>query len=567
MNSVKISIVTGPFKGKVHHLSKNEIIIGRDDSCDVSLMNKNISRQHTKIIRKDNDFEIQDLNSRNGTFVNDKRISVSPLNNGDRIIIGGFMLGFYISDETAEEDTVISTRSGYGDIMIDTQGKGFFTDDLESKDITEIKKSKKDLATIYKISQKINSVLNIEKLYSLALDIIFEEIKTVEFCSILLLLHDDELSCEASRNRDPNKNKSFSRNFSKEILRNVLKEKKAILTHNVQEDERFDNSQSVCALDIRSTMCVPLQNRNAILGIIQANTSSIDHKFTKNDLEFLSAIGMIIGSAIQNAILYDQLSKEKQHLKQVNQKLKVAQDGLIQSEKLAAVGQLSVGIVHDIKNPITVIQGHVNLMQEVMKDATIQTKTKFDFNKSLNAIEEGAIHCTAVINQLLHFSKQKPLEKTDVIINELIQSALQFVSHEFVKNQIQVDTDFQCNAATIVVDINQIKQLLINIFLNAIQAMDKENATIKIHTSSGFNEDTEFLILTITDNGVGMSDKTKSKIFDPFFSTKELNEGYGGTGMGLAVSYGIIENHNGNIQVDSQEGIGTTFTISLPTKK
>ncbi len=561
MDCAKLSVVTGPFKGKIFSINKKEMVIGRDPKCEIYISVQNISRAHAKIVQCGEGFQIEDLDSRNGTFVNDQRVAIQDLIDGDRIVLGGYMLSFHLSETSIDTPSDGFNNTKTQNIMINTQEREFFKSE---KNIEEIKKSKEKLTGIYNISKKLSSELDLDTLYEKTIKYIMEELSLIDFCSILLVLDEDELSCEASRYRDPTKRLTSGKTFSKTILKSVLNEKKALLINDPQEDNRFSNANSIVSLDLRSTICAPLQNNNKILGIIQVNTSSISEKFTEDDLDFISALGFLLGSFIDNAMLYNKLSEEKERLKKINKKLQVAQDGLIQSEKLAAVGQLSAGIVHDIKNPMTVIQGHAKLLQEIIKGTEHEEVDGFNILNSLQSIDEGTSHCNDILNQMLQFSKQKTPEKIDTNINNVINETVKFLSHEINKRGSIVNIDLDDSLNKIKIDPNQIKQVIINIIVNAIQACDKK-PTIDIKTTKAFIDNKNYLRLTIKDNGSGMPEDVKSKIFEPFFSTKEAGEGLGGSGMGLSVSYGIIKNHGAKINVESEMGNGTQFIIDFPT--
>ncbi len=563
MDDAKLSVVTGPFKGKVFTINKDQMVIGRDPKCEVYISVQNISRAHAKIVRAGDKYQIEDMDSRNGTFVNDQRVSIGDLVDGDRIVLGGYMLAFHISEGTIDSSPSSFNNTKTQNIMINTQEREFFSGE---GGVEELKKSKEKLAGIYKISQKLTSELDLDILYDKTIEAIMEEIHIIDFCSILLVLEKNELSCEASRYRDVSKRVSARKTFSKTILKSVLDEKKALLINDPQEDDRFENSNSLMNLDLRSTICAPLQNNNKILGIIQVNTSSVKDRFSEDDLEFISALGFLVGSYIENAMLYNQLSEEKEALKNANKKLKLAQDSLIQSEKLAAVGQLSAGIVHDIKNPMTVIKGHSKLLQEIIKGTEHEEVDGFNILTSLVSIEEGTTHCNDILNQMLQFARQKPPEMILSNLNDVIAETTSFLSYEINKNRAIVNTNFSDELDKVKIDPSQIKQILINMIINGMQACE-EKPLIEITTEQVLVADKFYARLLIRDNGTGMPDDVKNKIFEPFFTTKEAGEGLGGSGMGLSVAYGIIQNHSGKINVESELGLGTTFIIDLPLTK
>jgi len=366
------------------------------------------------------------------------------------------------------------------------------------------------------------------------------------------------------RFRDPD-NFSDAPAFSKTIIDCVMKEMNAVLIYDALSDSRFENAQSVAGLAIRSSMCVPLRGHKQIIGIIQANTLHPRNRFSSDDLRLLTAIGSQIGTTLENSLLYEKLETEKISLRTANDKLTKMHNSLIQSEKLAAVGQLTAGIVHDIKNPMTVIAGHAKIVKSLLESEKITEIDGINVIDSLNEVSGAISHCNDIISNLLQFSKGSPPEKVPSSLNSIVKSILDFLRHEIRKKMIALESDFDSSVPDVQADANQIKQVLLNIIINAIQAVSEKGKISVITSLVQESEENVFVAVRIRDNGPGMSEEIRSKIFDPFFTTKEASAGKcGGSGLGLSMSYGIIENHGGRIDVWSEPGRGSEFTILLP---
>jgi len=311
-------------------------------------------------------------------------------------------------------------------------------------------------------------------------------------------------------------------------------------------------------------MCVPLQSRDHLLGVLQANAVLVEHRIDRDDLKLLSAIGVQAGTALENALLYEKLATEKAALHEAHERLKSAHDGLVQSEKLAAVGRLTAGIVHDVKNPMAIILTYAELLEKQLKEHRIEKVGDMDVLDSLKTIQEGVLHCNEIINRLLQFAKQAPPAKCLIHINELVENTVVFLSHEMSKARVQPDKRLAADLPPILADANQIRQVLLNILINAIQSLDTKDGKIAIITEKEQSNGKTFVVCRIQDDGMGMTADVKKRIFDPFFSTKKQEDSLGGTGLGLSVSYGIIQNHGGTIEVDSEPGKGSSFSIKLP---
>ncbi len=223
---------------------------------------------------------------------------------------------------------------------------------------------------------------------------------------------------------------------------------------------------------------------------------------------------------------------------------------LARSEKLSSLGQMAAGIAHEINNPMTGILLYANL---ISADKQFSPLLKEDIKVVIRETER----CAAIVRQLLDFSRETKPESHWSALNDIIEAALSLLEQQLLFRNIIIERNFKQNIPDIFVDPWQLEQVFINIILNAGQSM-YEAGSIRITT--GITSDKSFVFAEITDSGCGISRETLNRIFDPFFTTKED----GGTGLGLSVSYGIINNHGGDINVTSEVGIGTTMTIKLP---
>lgn len=248
--------------------------------------------------------------------------------------------------------------------------------------------------------------------------------------------------------------------------------------------------------------------------------------------------------------LYDETLQRNRELAEINTRLESTQQQLIQSEKLAAVGQLTAGIVHDVKNPFAVIMG----MAEILVDDGDLDET---MKHGLKVIRESAVKGNNIVSDLLKFSRQSQPEMQALDLRETVQTALRltaYLTRRFVQ-QIEIPE----TPVMVLYDAQQIEQVLINMIQNAAQSMpDKGTLHIALENLG------ETARITIRDTGIGIPPEHVKRIFDPFFTTKAEGEG---TGLGLSVSYGIIANHKGKIEVESKVGEGATFRIILPIKE
>jgi PAS domain S-box-containing protein len=223
---------------------------------------------------------------------------------------------------------------------------------------------------------------------------------------------------------------------------------------------------------------------------------------------------------------------------------------LLQTEKLSSIGLLAAGIAHEINTPITGISSYTQIL--------LKENVEPDRRKSiLEKIERQTFRAAEIVSGLLNFSRLSSSEFKAVDINQLISDSLALLDHQLGLNHIRIASDFEESLPPIYGNTGKLQQVFVNLFLNARDAMPS-GGELAIHT--GMNE--SMVIINISDTGHGISKEHLKKIFDPFFTTKSIGKG---TGLGLAVTYGIIQEHGGKIFVDSDSGQGTRFTLKLPT--
>lgn len=234
-----------------------------------------------------------------------------------------------------------------------------------------------------------------------------------------------------------------------------------------------------------------------------------------------------------------------------DEKLQKANMALVQSEKMSAFGQLSAGIAHEVKNPLTGILGYAQLCKRKLdKDDPLF--------QNMEIIEKETKRCRTIIDNLMRFARYEKSEHCEVNINEVINDASKIVNHQLSLNGVAVELDLHENLPLIMGNPNQLQQVFMNFLINAQQAMQNNGGKIRIQSKLLTDGQIE---IQVVDNGPGIPDDIKNNIFEPFFTTKAAGEG---TGLGLSVSYGIIRDHQGSISVNDGDAGGTVFRITLP---
>ncbi len=268
--------------------------------------------------------------------------------------------------------------------------------------------------------------------------------------------------------------------------------------------------------------------------------------------------GELIEGDLSASIIYDDMGKEiasvgifkdlRERLR-IERELQKIQQALLQSEKLAAMGRLTSQIAHELNNPI---YGIMNTLELLKTEIPPESKRRRILELSLSETQR----LSEMLRNMLSFSKPEEERRRPVKINELVEGILLMMEKQMRESNIKVEISFDVEIPEVVASTNQMRQVFLNIFKNAKEAMQK-GGTLTVRTS---REDNNVLI-DIQDTGMGIPEEVKDKIFEAFFTTKQKVKG---VGLGLSVCYGIIKDHGGEIKVESEEGKGTTFTIRLP---
>jgi two-component system NtrC family sensor kinase len=245
--------------------------------------------------------------------------------------------------------------------------------------------------------------------------------------------------------------------------------------------------------------------------------------------------------------IFQQLEKSHRELQVSHQELEQAQTQLIRTEKLASIGQLAAGVAHEINNPLGTILIYSHLIQKSLEPDDPK-------REDIALVISEANRAKDIVQGLLSFAREKKLRASEVNVNDILEEVLSLVVNQSLFHNIKIKKSFDQGPQTIVADETQLKQVFLNIILNAAQAMEGNG---KLTISTIF--DKKQIKIKIADIGPGIPPEVMGKLFSPFFTTKEK-----GTGLGLAISYGIIERHQGKIDVETDLGKGSTFVITLP---
>jgi two-component system NtrC family sensor kinase len=234
--------------------------------------------------------------------------------------------------------------------------------------------------------------------------------------------------------------------------------------------------------------------------------------------------------------------------------LKRAQTALVQSEKLSSLGRLSASIAHEINNPLAGILTFAKLVIRTLEAGPPDEAARCEIVKNLALVQRETERCSAIVRSLLDFARDRPVELRQVSVNAVVEEGLQLIAHQAAIQGLKMEKRL-APTPSVMADFGQLRQAVVNVALNAVHAMGKAG-TLTVTTRAAQDGGVE---VAIADTGPGIEKEDLPRLFEPFFTTREK-----GTGLGLSVVYGILQRHGGQVEVQSERGRGTTFTLKLP---
>lgn len=320
---------------------------------------------------------------------------------------------------------------------------------------------------------------------------------------------------------------------------------------------RIDVSMSLANNnELYPRLIIPITYRDKFLGAIGLYHNSNLRNWLPDEISLVENIASLLGTAVNQANLFSELELQKQRVELALNELKQAQAQLIQSEKMASIGQLVAGVAHEINTPLGAINSNSDILNRyILKFKDSDKPFPYDSILNINSVTADAIdRINKIVKSLKTFSRLDEAEVQRVNIHQGIDSTLLLINHE-IKNRIEIQKEYG-DIPDIVCYPDLLNQVFMNLLVNSYQSI-KDSGTIKIKTEICDNN----IRVMFIDTGIGISKENQAKIFDPGFTTKGVGVG---TGLGLAITYQIIEKHKGRIEVESELDKGTKITVILP---
>ncbi|MCX5884255.1 MAG: ATP-binding protein, partial [Deltaproteobacteria bacterium] len=265
----------------------------------------------------------------------------------------------------------------------------------------------------------------------------------------------------------------------------------------------------------------------------------------------LGGIGIVIMAFILSGRMVNRISVTDSEKEMLNQQV-------IETGKLASVGELAAGIAHEINNPVAIMVEEAGWIQDLLEEEEFQASENFaEFKRALIQIKTQGTRCKDITYKLLSFARRTDSRILDVQINDLIGDLVSLSDQRGKYNMVEIHSQLAEHLPLLRLSVSELQQVFLNLINNAIDAMERKGGKLFIYT----RQEDRYVVVEMTDTGSGISEADLPRIFDPFFTTKPVGKG---TGLGLAICYGIIKKMGGEIKVRSTLNVGTTFTVSLP---
>ena len=569
---ITLLALQGPDKGRRFELPDQPSLLGRDSKA-LPLTDQTTSRRHCELKPDEatGAWFIKDLGSSNGTYVNGIRVTgIHPIKLGDQLRIGRTLLVFGTQPGIVRKSRGDVTLAG-GEVGMDSS----IIDTLPSSEDSIVlavpepaAAAMSNLKVLYRLAAALGSNFSTDEVLEVVMDLVFEHVRA-DHGIILLLEPNKELSPRVVRTRDeaeekpakadgkPAKSRKSAEkadpdvtdppdapiHASRTIIDHTLEKAEGVLCSNAMTDRRFKKGKSVQHLGIRSALCVPIKARKLdardpaesageeILGVIYVDSAVRNYTYSVDQLRLLTAIGLQAGLAIQNAKLY--------------------QAGL-QAERLAAIGETTAALSHSIKNILQALRGGADIVEMGFKANNLRQSYK-----GWGVVDRNLEKIYNLMMNLLAYSTPKEPERELIHPAALINECLELIAPNAAEKRVMAVAEVDPAQPPVPLDGDGIHQVLMNLLSNALDAVD-EGGLIRV--TCKYDERRRETVLKVIDNGPGISPAVRGHLFELFHSTK----GNKGTGLGLAVTKKIVEEHDGEIKVRSKPGEGTTFAVTLP---
>jgi len=555
-------VIQGRSRGTRYELDGPDgvaITIGRESGNVIQVDDNEVSRRHAEIRKTNGTFLLGDLKSSNGTFLNEERIERSELARGDRIRVGRTVLLFAQDAgdlEAVPRIDIVPPAGADGSRIVSSLGvpEGLAGAMAGGRDDDSIQlatpagsqghwlaRARSNLQVMYRTTLAVSHTLDIDDLLARVLELVFEWVEADRGC--IMLLDADTGILQPKARRDRREGSPESMMISQTILDYVLTNREGVLTSDAREDDRFSGGHSVVRTGVREAICVPMQGRYEIVGVIYVDTTTPlagmlergRRRFTDEHLKLMIAIGHQAALAVEDTAHYS---------------------ALVQAERLAAVGHTIATLSHHIKNILQGIRGGSYLVEMGLENEDLAV-----LQKGWDIVRRNQNKISSLVMDMLSFSKERKPELVEADLAAVVADVVETVQHRAVDGGIRVTWTPAADLPRCRFDPEGVSRAVLNVVTNAIDAVE-EQPDGAVTITAAADAATGRVRIVVADNGPGMPPEQLAEIFNLFVSTK----GARGTGLGLTVSRKILREHGGDIHAESTVGAGSRFVLEFPLR-
>jgi len=537
-----LTVIQGPDKGRTFELPDSEPqLIGRSSEA-LPIHDQTVSRRHAELTPDNGAWYVRDLQSQNGTFVNGVRLRErTRLREGDQIRSGSTVLLFG-RPANPTPDVVRLLQPDQLDVEIE-QTLGSNEDSLILAEPEPGAAAAEHLRIIYQVTALTAQAADRHHLLTEVMELVFKEFGPERGFIILLESREGDLTQPSVvKYRAAPRDQSEARiNVSRTILQHVLRKGEGVLSTNAMADPRFAAGDSVQQYHIRSAICAPISHRDRTYGAIYIDSSIANYTFTDEQLALMNAIGMHTGLAIAIGELHMQK---------------------LQTERLAAIGETVASLSHSIKNMLQGLRGGADLVEMGLNKRSLKLSTG-----GWDILKRNLDRIVSLTQNMLAFSRQRPVELELIKLGPLIEDCASILENACEAKGAALIRDVDPEMPPVPIDASLIHQALMNLITNAVDAVPPGTGavTVRAHylAAGARGEGSPAAAeISVIDNGPGIPEHRHERVFEPFHTTK----GTRGTGLGLAVTQRIVQEHGGRIHLESDGETGATFRIVLPAE-
>ncbi|MCC6125333.1 MAG: FHA domain-containing protein [Pirellulales bacterium] len=545
-------VIRGIDQGIRFELEGTVFQLGRDSSNAIQLHDSEVSRHHAEIRRREGEFVLSDLNSSNGTYVNGKRIEQHKLESGDQVQAGSTLMLFTGTLEESGVDLAqnvkinptedLSDSSRIVKTLTQEEGSAILNFRADAPQNSWLARARSNLQIMYRTALAVSHTLDIDQLLQRIMELIFEWVEADRGCIMLMDPAAKTLQPRVRRTRKGIK-ADEKIHISQTILDYVIEKNEGVVTSDARLDDRWNPAGSILQMGIREAICVPMQGRYDVVGVIYIDSTTSpqqmikqggNSKFTEDHLKLMIAIGHQAALAVEDTRYYS---------------------AMVQAERLAAVGQTIATLSHHIKNILQGIRGGSYLIEMGLREHDEEV-----VGKGWKIVEKNQNKISALVMDMLTFSKEREPDLITANLNDTVHDAIELMNVRAAELQVKLEWRPVAAMPDLVFDPEGIHRAVLNVVTNAIDAVAENDPPGKVLVRTEYDAAESLARVVVEDDGPGIPADQMDHLFSPFVSSKKSR----GTGLGLPVSQKIIREHGGRLLVESQVGRGARFTFELP---